>query len=216
MYAFDQKPMYWASSAPNDWVIGKDGKPYWDPNATSQETTKDGEKWIGKTGTYSAGGGIMVDLYDKDKIPAGQRAWSKYYEIHDNHDPVKKADDPKEPIDPLKQILDGTSLGGGAVETVALGMETFTKDPTTREVAQKFGKYLGVAGKVLGVASLANDIRKISNKGFSKMTIYDGAKLGLSIMQIALKVNPGVSLVYGVADAMGYNPVDLIENYYKK
>ncbi|MEP1033078.1 DUF6443 domain-containing protein [Ekhidna sp.] len=31
-----------------DWVENKDGKIYWDENATSQETTKEGEKYLGK------------------------------------------------------------------------------------------------------------------------------------------------------------------------
>lgn len=83
MYARDQMKMNLTSSTPNDWVIGKDNKPYWDPKAISQETAKPGEIWIGKTATYSAGGGIMVDLYDKDKIPAGQRAWDQYYDMSD-------------------------------------------------------------------------------------------------------------------------------------
>ena len=32
----------------DDWVESKDGKIYWDDNATSQETTKNGEKYLGK------------------------------------------------------------------------------------------------------------------------------------------------------------------------
>ncbi|WP_230148504.1 hypothetical protein [Pedobacter sp. Bi27] len=80
-------------------------------------------------------------------------------------------------------------MGAGAVETITSGIATFAKDPTTREVAEKAGKYLGVPGKVLGVAALKNDVNNIYQKGLSKMTFADGAKLGLSIAQLALKVN---------------------------
>jgi hypothetical protein len=34
----------------DDWVEGTDGTIYWDENATSQETTKSGERYLGKEG----------------------------------------------------------------------------------------------------------------------------------------------------------------------
>ena len=72
---------------------------------------------------------------------------------------------------------------------------------------------LGVAGRVLGVASAVNDIINISNKGVGNASAADWIKLGVSVGQIALKSNPwtiGLSLAYGVADVTGHNPIDAV------
>jgi RHS repeat-associated protein len=57
----DKTPYHFVSNNPimkidpdgrhDDWVESADGDIYWDDNATSQETTKEGEKYLGKEGT---------------------------------------------------------------------------------------------------------------------------------------------------------------------
>ena len=44
---------------PDDWVQSKDGKIYWDNNATSQATTKAGETYLGKN--------VLVGTHNRDK-----------------------------------------------------------------------------------------------------------------------------------------------------
>lgn len=54
-----------SSSSGDDWVEDSNGKIYWDKNATSQATTKKGEKYIGKTFTgKDQNGNIFV--FNKD------------------------------------------------------------------------------------------------------------------------------------------------------
>ncbi|MBB6238977.1 RHS repeat-associated protein [Pedobacter sp. AK013] len=71
-----------------DWVMGKNKKPYWDEKATSQETTKAGETYLGKSVQYETKEGYGVSLNpDKswnyqladvtDKTPVGSR-WSDF------------------------------------------------------------------------------------------------------------------------------------------
>jgi hypothetical protein len=44
---------------PEDWVEGASGNIYWDENATSQATTKEGEKYLGKN--------VLVATHDRDE-----------------------------------------------------------------------------------------------------------------------------------------------------
>lgn len=74
--------------APNDWVMGKNKKPYWDDKATSKATTKAGETYLGKSVQYGTKEGYGASLNpDKtwnyqladlsDKTPIGSR-WSDF------------------------------------------------------------------------------------------------------------------------------------------
>jgi hypothetical protein len=61
-----------------DWVLGEDGKPYWDPNANSQATTKQGETYLGKTLTFTFNSYIDGKLWNgpMGSLPAGDKLTS--------------------------------------------------------------------------------------------------------------------------------------------
>jgi hypothetical protein len=118
-----------------------------------------------------------------------------------------------------KGIIDGSSIGVTTVEGVIKIMSKIDTNPLMQEVAKDFSSVLGVAGKVLGVTSAMNDLNNIRNKGFSNSTVADWAKLGASVGQVALKSNfltIGVGLAYGIADATGNNPIDLVYDRFNK
>ena len=63
--------------APDDWVRGKDGKIYWDENATSQSTTKDGELYLGKN--------VLVGTHNRNSDlsePINSAKFELYLESH--------------------------------------------------------------------------------------------------------------------------------------
>lgn len=61
-----------------DWVQNEDGEIYWDKNARSQATTKQGEKYLGKNLTFKFSSYIDKDLWDGPvgKFPAGEKLTS--------------------------------------------------------------------------------------------------------------------------------------------
>ncbi len=50
-------------ATPSDWVMRGDRSVYWDNNATSQETTKAGETYLGKETSYTSERGTTVNLH---------------------------------------------------------------------------------------------------------------------------------------------------------
>lgn len=64
--------------APEDWVKGENGDIYWDANANSQSTTKEGETYLGKTLTFVFNSYIDGALWDGPggDAPAGDKLTS--------------------------------------------------------------------------------------------------------------------------------------------
>jgi RHS repeat-associated protein len=110
-----------------------------------------------------------------------------------------------------EELLKGLSNGVAISEGFNYGMSRV--GPTEAEALAGYGKVLGVTGKILGFAGALNDANKILNKGLKNATIADWTKLGISGGQLLLKTNPYTitfGIVYGIADAAGYNPVDIL------
>lgn len=68
--AFKANPIYYIdpdgrAAVPPDWVQGADGNVKWDKDANSQETTKAGEKYLGKTLTFTFNSYIDPKLWDR-------------------------------------------------------------------------------------------------------------------------------------------------------
>lgn len=61
-----------------DFVQNEDGKIYWDKNANSQATTKEGEKYLGKTLTYTFNSAIQAAQWDGPggSVPIGDKLTS--------------------------------------------------------------------------------------------------------------------------------------------
>ena len=200
-----------------DWVqIGKDVK--WDANVHNddQAQAKYGEnaKDIGKEASYKATNGRDVELHDEGKWNYSDNL------VTSNRDSQSPNTSISAQLPSLtatgKGVLDGTSIGSTAVQGVieiAKGSE-----PLAEEAVKGMSKFLQSTGTVLGIFSAGNDMFNIYNKGLMNATPADYTKLGISVGLMLLKTNPytlSANFAYGIADATGYNPVDLIYNEFK-
>ncbi len=109
-----------------------------------------------------------------------------------------------------KKIVDGAGVGVSSAEGVAKSLARGELDPAGGRALKGF---LKVAGRITGGASLANDGYSIYKKGIFNATKSDYLKLGVSAFTVFAKSNPytlSFSIVYGVADMAGYNPLNYI------
>eukprot|EP01136_Pigoraptor_vietnamica_P026680 Opistho-1_new@81987 len=208
---------------PPDWVIDSESNVKWRNNVTSATDSdlKPGDTYIGKTGYYKSEKGYTIQLHNKETLAAGERSWD-YYVPNNRYEQESEAQNSQTEVGngngnlPTlshdgKEAVDGLSVVTSGYQ---LGVELIKNEPAVSQSLVKGAKgILEGAGTALGVVSLLNDGANIMNKGISNTTAADWIKLGISGGQLMLKANPwtiGIGLIYGVADAAGYNPIDYI------
>ncbi|RZJ76955.1 MAG: RHS repeat protein [Flavobacterium sp.] len=157
---------------PNDWVMGKNNKPYWDDKATSQATTKEGETYLGKSVQYETKGGYDITLNpDKtwnytgsdmsDKTPLGSR-WSDFQKALGAMQPALKTAEVTGEI--LAGIAGGGIAGGEIGAAYLVGQAgrnasfVATLAETSAARAGAFFEGASYTGKVINQMNAAGDL----------------------------------------------------------
>jgi len=197
------KPFDWYRSRETESLVWKDGK-----------GQQDGYKHIGESAIVrGANGEGDVNLNADGSATNAQTGESVTASLSGKTNIIAKGELEFELGKTGKGLLDGSSIGVGTVQGVSMTMSS-----EARTLAG-MTKVLEGAGTALGIASALNDANEIYNKGFSNATIADWGKLGVSTGSLFLKTNPytvGASILYGVLDATGYNPIDLVYDRFKQ
>jgi len=169
----------------DDWVEDKNGHVYWNENATSQETTNEGETYLGKEGQRNYGS-IVVN-YNSDATKIEQETAFIYGSSTDNTQDISPPsavlnDHCGKVIDKFDKIISETvtisEIPLGAIEKIALKANIYSN-----------------------VASLAPDIvRYVSNP-----TKENACKLSFSVIGSALSFVPYAGPVLSVV----WNSIDM-------
>ena len=184
----------------DDWVMDKNGQIYWDENAKNQETTKQGETYLGKEGQHSI----------------GTRVWNYHGDrTYDEQEPVIiNGNSPSDinrsantspsynhnQIDKIDNAISTTSI----VTTLPVGAAAESVAKTASKIALK-----GLGG-IISVATVIPDIVRWRNEptveNRRKVLVSTGGAL-ISFIPI---IGPVGSVIWGSIDAGGG-----FDRYYK-
>ena len=185
----------------DDWVMDKNGHIYWDENAKNQETTKQGETYLGKEGQRTIG--TEVWNYHRDKTIDEQKEVIINGDSQGdmNHDANTSLSQNHNQIDKIDNAISATSL----VTTLPIGAAALSVVKTSSKIA------LNGLGGVISIATVVPDIvrwRKeptVENK--RKAFVSAGGAL-ISFIPI---IGPVGSVIWSSIDAGGG-----FNSYYKK
>jgi hypothetical protein len=170
---------------PPDWVKRADKSVYWDDNATSQSTTKSGEKYLGKEVNYTSERGTTVYLHS-DKTwdensestktdqadtasinkqgEAGTGSATSNENVSENPDAIKTESTTTTPI------VDYTTF---SVSANVFGPVTITGTVTFDKFGQLYGSIApGLGGKGTGYSLMGNKLINQPNKTESDMSNF--------------------------------------------
>jgi RHS repeat-associated protein len=184
----------------DDWVMDKNGHIYWDENAKNQETTKQGETYLGKEGQHSIGTRVFNyhgdGTYDEQEpvIINGNGQCdinrSANTSLSQNHNQIDKID----------KAISTTSL----VTTLPLGAAAESVAKTTSKIALK-----GLGG-IISVATVIPDIVRWRNEPTveNKRKVFVSA--GGALISLIPIIGPVGSVIWSSIDAGGG-----FDRYYK-
>jgi len=184
----------------DDWVMDKNGHIYWDENAKNQETTKQGETYLGKEGQHSIG--TRVFNYHRDRTSDEQEPViingngqcdinrSTNTSLSQNHNQIDKID----------KAISTTSL----VTTLPLGAAAESVAKTTSKIA------LNGLGGIISVATVIPDIFRWRNEPTveNKRKVFVSA--GGAVISLIPIIGPVGSVIWNSIDAGGG-----FDRYYK-
>ena len=184
----------------DDWVMDKNGHIYWDENAKNQETTKQGETYLGKEGQHSIG--TRVFNYHRDRTSDEQEPViingngqcdinrSANTSLSQNHNQIDKID----------KAISTTSL----VTTLPLGAAAESVAKTTSKIA------LNGLGGIISVATVIPDIVRWRNEPTveNKRKVFVSA--GGAVISLIPIIGPVGSVIWNSIDAGGG-----FDRYYK-
>jgi hypothetical protein len=174
---------------------------------------------VGMVGFSAVAGGIGAELSGGDfwkgaaigGMVAGLNHLAHEFE---GDPPIKKVDKKGYLSQNGKKITDGFGTAITATDGIAIALATGELSP---EALKSMKGFLKVTGKAVGLVAAGDDLLSLYNKG-SAASIADWTKAGISVGSLFVKANPwvlGGTVLYGLADAAGYNVVDIVYNKFK-
>jgi RHS repeat-associated protein len=162
-----------------EWVEKEKGEVYWDQNATSQESTKKGEKYLGKNVIVEEGGSVDKNGYVKEDI---NEATFTLYTPENKEGPTATMNGNTVPVDQNKYATTAAGTMKGEKipyrhDTPAILMNGGGKVPTTKENPNPTSDFYGqkYANQILLHAGNAN-YKSLS--GGENINISEGCHTG--------------------------------------
>ena len=183
----------------DDWVEDRNGHVYWDENATSQETTKQGETYLGKEGQRSIGNDVWN--YNSDGTTDEQRPVIISESNHCDDDNNSMQSNGER----LNDISFGTALETGMISEACNSAAGASASASEAKIGQVFkigGKVASYLGRATGAFGVVYTVTRALNDG--NLTLGEGVRIGIQTASVLTSYIPG----YGTAISIGLSAVD--------
>jgi len=187
----------------DDWVEDKNGHVYWDENATSQETAKEGETYLGKSGQRTAGNDVWN--YNSDGTHDEQKP--VIISGHEGYDAKLSNNTPLHNNEKrLNDISFGTAIESGIISGACKSTNSTSASASELEYGQRLFKFGGKVasgmGKLMGGIGVVYTFSQALKDG--RLTYGEGIRLGIQTTSLITSFVPGC----GTAISLGLSAAD--------